>query len=169
MLLVALAIAVIGLGLIAAALAGRDRRDHRTARQLAAVERKLDAVLSHLGVDLTEVSYPEVERLLAAGKTVHAVKEYRKATGAGLLEAKTEIDRLERRRTATSAPTPAATPSPTTPAAEPAAAETTTRPAEKPAPAETTTPPAEKPAPAGTTTAPAEATTALAEKPAPPA
>ncbi|GAA0269124.1 hypothetical protein [Cryptosporangium japonicum] len=115
-LLVALAIAVIGLGLIAAALAGRDRWDHRTARQLASVERKLDAVLGHLGVDVDELSYPEVERLLGEGKTVRAIKEYRKVTGAGLADAKAEVERLERRRVSRSAPAAANTPAPNSPA-----------------------------------------------------
>jgi ribosomal protein L7/L12 len=38
-----------------------------------------------------------VEALLAQGRTVAAVKAYREATGAGLVEAKTAVDRMDGR------------------------------------------------------------------------
>ncbi|WP_205751771.1 hypothetical protein [Cryptosporangium phraense] len=102
-LLVALGIAVVGIGLITVSSAGRDRREVRLGRQLAVVERKLDAVIEHLGVEVGEPVYPEVEEHLDEGATVAAIKAYRERTGAGLLEAKTAVDqRIREREAATS-------------------------------------------------------------------
>ncbi|MFJ9176501.1 ribosomal protein L7/L12 [Streptomyces sp. NPDC102360] len=70
-----------------------DRADRRTAR----VERKLDLVIEHLGID-TDMVGPDLDRvraLLRDGKKIPAVKAYREATGAGLKEAKDEVDRIE--------------------------------------------------------------------------
>jgi ribosomal protein L7/L12 len=115
LLLVALGIAVVGLGLLLAALAGRDRRDDRAARQLAAVERKLDAVMEHLGVTLPEPEFPAVVEQLDKNNKIAAIKEYRKATGAGLKEAKNAVERIASERSAGkpyAAPAPAPQPSP---------------------------------------------------------
>jgi len=154
-LLVALAIAVIGLGFLTAALAGRDRRDHRTARQLAAVERKLDVIIAHLGVEVPEPAHPAVVELLERGKKVAAIKAYREQTGADLVEAKTAVERMERGRSATAAPaaTPVApaTATPAVPAAAAAAPAAATAVASVPAApgaAEPAAPPPAAPPPA---------------------
>ncbi|SFJ41104.1 hypothetical protein [Amycolatopsis sacchari] len=85
---------VLGVVLLAAWEAAR--RHQRTERRLAAVERKLDAVLDHLGVDVTE-EHPEVEEFLRQGKRVEAIKAYRESTGADLREAVAAVDRLASR------------------------------------------------------------------------
>jgi hypothetical protein len=66
--------------------------------RLALVERKLDAVLDHLGVDLPEPHLERVEDLLGQGRTIQAIKAYREATGADLRDAKEAVDRLGERR-----------------------------------------------------------------------
>lgn len=63
-------------------------------RRLALVERKLDAVLDHLGVEVPEPHMEQVAALLGQGKTIQAIKAYREATGADLREAKEAVDRL---------------------------------------------------------------------------
>ncbi|GAA3385033.1 ribosomal protein L7/L12 [Cryptosporangium minutisporangium] len=139
-LLVALVIAVIGLGLLTASLAGRDRREHRTARQLASVERKLDVIIAHLGIDLPREAYPEVLALLRKGEKIAAIKAYREQTGAGLKEAKDAVEHMERE--------------PVEPAPEPRPA-SEPRPAPEPRPASEAGPAAEK--------QPAAAATAVAD------
>lgn len=66
----------------------------RTDARLAAIERKLQAVLDHLGIEEVEPTYPEVLDHVRRGETVKAVKAYRERTGAGLVEAKRAVDRL---------------------------------------------------------------------------
>jgi ribosomal protein L7/L12 len=63
-------------------------------RRLALVERKLDAVLDHLGVEVPEPHMEQVAALLGQGKTIQAIKAYREATGADLREAKEAVDQL---------------------------------------------------------------------------
>lgn len=74
------------------------RETDRQLRRLALVERKLDAVLDNLGVEVTQPHLEQVEALLRRGKTIHAIKAYREATGADLREAKEAVDRLSGRR-----------------------------------------------------------------------
>ncbi|MET9265129.1 hypothetical protein [Amycolatopsis sp. NPDC004079] len=64
-------------------------------RRMTRLERKLDLVLDHLGVqepggDLAR----ELDPLLREGKTIAAIKRYREATGASLKEAKDAVDRM---------------------------------------------------------------------------
>jgi ribosomal protein L7/L12 len=94
--LVALAIAVV-LALVTVHAAGQREAERRQMRRLALVERKLDAVLHHLGVELPEPHLDEVHGLLGQGKTIQAIKAYREATGVGLREAKEAVDRLSGR------------------------------------------------------------------------
>ncbi|NBE50979.1 ribosomal protein L7/L12 [Streptomyces boluensis] len=73
-----------------------ERKIDRTASRTARVERKLDLIIEHLGIDATSV-VPNMDGVLALvreGKKVQAIKMYREATGVGLKEAKDEIDRL---------------------------------------------------------------------------
>lgn len=77
---------------------GQKEAERRQMRRLAIVERKLDAVLEQLGVQVPEPHLAEVEALLRRGKTIHAIKAYREATGADLREAKEAVDRLSGRR-----------------------------------------------------------------------
>jgi ribosomal protein L7/L12 len=90
-----LGIAVI-LVLVATSAAGRRETERHRAR-LALIERKLDAALDALGVEVSEPHLQRVEALLGQGKTIQAIKAYREATGAGLREAKEAVDRLSGR------------------------------------------------------------------------
>lgn len=70
-----------------------ERADRRTAR----VERKLDLVIEHLGIepDSAVPGLDEVRALVRDGKKIQAIKAYREATGAALVEAKEAVDRIE--------------------------------------------------------------------------
>ncbi|GGM32876.1 hypothetical protein ACFQBY_07930 [Promicromonospora citrea] len=72
---------------------------HRTAQRSETdrLERKLDAVMEHLGVaEPWPAGIEEVDRLILEGKRVEAVKRYRELTGDGLLDAKNAVDRRAR-------------------------------------------------------------------------
>ena len=97
---VVLLVLVVGLLLLLASTvtSSAQRRQQRTDARLAVLERKLDAIVEHLGVVVPEPRYPEVERLLADGQRVAAIKRYRELTGAGLVAAKDAVDELARSR-----------------------------------------------------------------------
>jgi len=80
------------IGSLAAAAGAWFQERRSSAAQLAAVHRKLDLVMDHLGIAAPEES--EVVRHLADGRTVEAVRAYRKLTGASLVEAKQAVDRI---------------------------------------------------------------------------
>jgi hypothetical protein len=71
----------------------REFTDDDSAR-LRRVERKLDLILRKLAIEYVEDDgFPEASRsLAAAGDKFGAIKEYRKATGAGLAEAKGAVE-----------------------------------------------------------------------------
>ncbi|MEU8185386.1 hypothetical protein AB0B85_27850 [Micromonospora sp. NPDC049044] len=87
-----LVIAIVGS--VAAAVGAASQEKRRSAMQLAAVQRKLDLIMDHLGI--AEPMDPEVVRHLKSGQTIHAVRAYRNQTGASLVEAKQAVDRLAR-------------------------------------------------------------------------
>jgi hypothetical protein len=80
--------------LVAVGVSVNRREPERHRVRLAHVERKLDALLDHFGVEVSEPHLQQVEAKLREGKTVQAIKAYREATGAGLREAKEAVDRL---------------------------------------------------------------------------
>jgi hypothetical protein len=64
-------------------------------RRLDRLERKVDLLLDHFGLE--EPPVPGMERvheLKQQGKTVEAIKVYRQLTGEGLREAKEAVDRM---------------------------------------------------------------------------
>lgn len=68
--------------------------DHR---RLVRLERKLDLILEHLGLELPEPDeLQEVRDLAIAGSKIAAIKRYRELTGASLYDAKTAIDGMAR-------------------------------------------------------------------------
>lgn len=71
-----------------------ERRIVRMERRLGLLERKIDAVLEHLGVPIIEPGFEQVEELLRQGRKIQAIKVYRERTGAGLAEAKDAVERL---------------------------------------------------------------------------
>lgn len=61
------------------------------------LERKLDAILVHLGVEFPDMSpelRQEIQQLVNQGKKIEAIKLYREQTGAGLKEAKDAVESL---------------------------------------------------------------------------
>ncbi|MEU1628989.1 ribosomal protein L7/L12 [Streptomyces sp. NPDC020096] len=66
----------------------------RIDRRLDQLERKLDAILDHLGIEVAGPDLRKVDELLQEGKTIAAIKAYREATGAGLKEAKDAVDEM---------------------------------------------------------------------------
>jgi hypothetical protein len=62
------------------------------AARLARIERKLDALLAQLNVTVPGDDMDDIRDLVAAGKKIAAIKEYRARTGAGLAEAKKAIE-----------------------------------------------------------------------------
>ncbi|MGN9755770.1 ribosomal protein L7/L12 [Streptomyces sp. SD31] len=91
---------IVGLFLVLAAFAGIitiQSRISRTDQRVARVERKLDLVLDHLGLQADEPRMDEVLALLRNGKKIEAIKVYREITGEGLKEAKDAVERLAER------------------------------------------------------------------------
>ncbi|MCM3297308.1 hypothetical protein [Streptomyces pseudogriseolus] len=66
----------------------------RSERRVARVERKLDQVMRHLGLEEEVPRRDEILALVRDGKQVQAIKLYREATGAGLVEAKQAVDAM---------------------------------------------------------------------------
>ena len=65
--------------------------------RLARVERKLDLILEHLGIDYDDAKSPstlaeEVRRLADDGRKIEAIKAHRELTGAGLRDAKDAVE-----------------------------------------------------------------------------
>ena len=90
--IVLFAIGLILVGIGNTATARRDRL--RTDARLHTMDQKLDAVIAHLGVQIQEPQYPEVEALIREKKHIDAVRLYRNQTGADLLTAKNAVDEL---------------------------------------------------------------------------
>lgn len=66
----------------------------RAERRAARIERKLDLVLGHLGLEEEIPRKDEIIGLVREGKQVQAIKLYRESTGADLVEAKQAVDRM---------------------------------------------------------------------------
>lgn len=70
--------------------------------RLVRLERQVDFLFRRLGIDPNSVTGPDaplpssLHVAIAEGRMVEAVKIYRKATGAGLLEAKRAVDAMAR-------------------------------------------------------------------------
>ncbi|MFI1203843.1 ribosomal protein L7/L12 [Streptomyces sp. BHT-5-2] len=74
-----------------------DRRTKPLERRLARLERKVDLVMAHLGVEeVPDARMAEIDALLAQDKKIAAIKLYRELTGAGLVEAKEAVERRMR-------------------------------------------------------------------------
>jgi hypothetical protein len=69
--------------------------DPDIARRLEAIERKLDLLLNRFGIRDDENWLPEVLAFIQRGQKIQAIKTYRKATGAGLVEAKNAVEAME--------------------------------------------------------------------------
>ncbi|MGW5851925.1 hypothetical protein ACWFQ8_28940 [Streptomyces sp. NPDC055254] len=79
-------------GWVTSTLTSRTRRLERATERL---ERRLGLLLDHLGIEEPEpAGLDEVRALVREGRTVPAIKAYRRVTGASLLEAKEAVDAL---------------------------------------------------------------------------
>jgi hypothetical protein len=91
----------IGIGLLMVmvgnVLSTQNRERARTNRRLADIERKVDAIINHLGVVVPDPDQPEVYRLLQKGRRIQAIKLYREMSGSDLATAKNAVDDLARR------------------------------------------------------------------------
>ncbi len=67
--------------------------DGATSARLARLERKIDAIIAHLGIELPDDGMEDIRALAASGQKIAAIKEYRNRTGAGLAEAKNAVER----------------------------------------------------------------------------
>jgi ribosomal protein L7/L12 len=72
-------------------------RSRETAR-LAAIERKLDLVMRHLGIEDPAAESPDVLGPLMQGRRIEAIKAYREQTGTTLADAKAAVDQIARAR-----------------------------------------------------------------------
>lgn len=61
---------------------------------LARLERKIDAILKELGLEINAGINAEVLALAKAGKKIEAIKLYREQTGVSLKEAKDYVESL---------------------------------------------------------------------------
>ena len=58
------------------------------------LERKVDLILKHLGIDPKQGVDEKIMELMKAGQKIQAIKLYRQQTGAGLKEAKDYVEGL---------------------------------------------------------------------------
>jgi hypothetical protein len=80
------------IGSLAAAVGAWLQERRTPSGRLAAVDRKLDLVMDHLGIAAPEEA--DVVRHVANGRMIEAVRAYRRQTGASLVEAKQAVDRI---------------------------------------------------------------------------
>lgn len=83
------------IGSLAAAAGAWFQESRASATQLAAVQRKLDLIVEHLGI--AAPGEAEVVGHLENGRMIEAVRVYRKQNGVGLVEAKQAVDRIAAR------------------------------------------------------------------------
>ena len=74
----------------------RSTVDRRTATRLAEIERRLDAIAQHLGIEAKVPEMTDVVDFLRQGQKIQAIKLYRERTGVGLKEAKDACDGMAR-------------------------------------------------------------------------
>lgn len=58
------------------------------------LERKVDLILKHLGIDPNQGVDEKIMELMKAGQKIEAIKLYREQTGVGLKEAKDYVESL---------------------------------------------------------------------------
>jgi hypothetical protein len=77
-------------------VSGNQRANGKTVER---VERKLDLVIKHLGIEgpaaegISPEALAEIDRCIWSDRRIEAIKLYREETGYGLLEAKEWVDR----------------------------------------------------------------------------
>ena len=99
----ALFAAVVGLAAVWIAWLNTRASDQQAVMErLTALERRIEAIMIHLEVEdpLPHPDLTAVHRHLDRGEKIAAIKAYREATGAGLKQAKDDVEAIERRRSA---------------------------------------------------------------------
>lgn len=92
-LVIGLLAGIIGFSLSTARV---DLRTQRQERSIASLERKMDLVMRHLGIEEPSDSIDPVLRTLASGNKIALIKLYREQTGVGLKEAKDAVEAMQR-------------------------------------------------------------------------
>ncbi|MFG2225505.1 hypothetical protein [Streptomyces sp. NPDC048644] len=78
-------------------ISAADRRAKLQNRRIARLERKIDLLSAHTGLQEPEdPAHAEIDELLGQGKKIQAIKRHRELTGSGLAEAKTAVERRMR-------------------------------------------------------------------------
>jgi hypothetical protein len=65
-----------------------------TERRLALLERKINALCEHLGIEQNQ-PLDKVQDEIVMGRKINAIKLYREQTGVGLREAKEAVESME--------------------------------------------------------------------------
>lgn len=84
------------LGLVIFVITSMTGLNQRIAHQATVrrLERKVDAIIKHLGVSVVDEVDPNVRELAIAGKKIEAIKVYRQQMGVSLKEAKDYVESL---------------------------------------------------------------------------
>ena len=70
------------------------RNSSSVANGNSRLERKVDLILKHLGIDPNQGVDEKIMELMKAGQKIEAIKLYREQTGVGLREAKDYVESL---------------------------------------------------------------------------
>lgn len=89
--------ACVGAALISSFL-GQSKQRPWYDRRLARIERRLQLIMERLDIAEPEEGMNDVIAQLEQGNKIAAIKIYREETGAGLKEAKTEVEMMARER-----------------------------------------------------------------------
>jgi ribosomal protein L7/L12 len=76
----------------------QERNVSDAAFRLAQLERKIDLILDHLGIEHHDDLEDQLASLLGQGQKIQAIKLYRERTGAGLKESKDAVEAIAARR-----------------------------------------------------------------------
>jgi ribosomal protein L7/L12 len=74
--------------------ASRTGARENNAGRFGRLERKLDLILTHLGLDPKEDANLQIVELMKAGRKIEAIKLYREQSGVGLKDAKDYVESL---------------------------------------------------------------------------
>lgn len=80
--------------LVASFASARSGPSAGDALRLARIERKLDRVLRHLGIEEEQQDDADIRALVREGAKINAIKVYRQRHGVGLKEAKGAVDAI---------------------------------------------------------------------------
>jgi hypothetical protein len=89
-----LGVLLLGVLLLLAAQTATSRQDRTIGPRLAQIERRLQLVMDHLGVDDPDPAPPGVREQLTRGNKIAAIKAYREATGVDLRTAKEAVEAM---------------------------------------------------------------------------